>query len=273
MKIFLSWSGVKSHKVALILEKWIPRIIQSVKPYVSSEMSKGIKWDEDIGKQLEENHFGIICLTKENLKSEWIHFEAGALSKTKGFANVCTFLLDINPTDVKPPLASFQSTKNEKGDIYKLVQTINSKLSLNNETSLEETFLNETFETFFHKLDTGLSEIKGLTVQENAEIRTDKELLEEILQNVRGLYNFQDQIKKFKSYTLKFSIRGNENNFNRALKLLEDNNYLFTSHRMNYDKVKDIVTGYLETPNFYNYETLFNLLKLSGFIVINLHYF
>lgn len=37
MKVFISWSGNKSHKVALVFREWLPSVIQSLEPYVSSE--------------------------------------------------------------------------------------------------------------------------------------------------------------------------------------------------------------------------------------------
>jgi len=37
MKVFLSWSGEKSHKIAVVFRDWFPSVIQSLVPYVSSE--------------------------------------------------------------------------------------------------------------------------------------------------------------------------------------------------------------------------------------------
>ena len=54
MKVFLGWSGDTSHKVALALHAWLPRVIQTIIPYVSSEdIAKGARWIPDIAKELQ----------------------------------------------------------------------------------------------------------------------------------------------------------------------------------------------------------------------------
>ena len=37
VKVFISWSGERSKKIAKALKKWIKNVIQSVEPFVSSE--------------------------------------------------------------------------------------------------------------------------------------------------------------------------------------------------------------------------------------------
>ena len=112
MKVFFSWSGDRSKQIATVLNDWLKKVIQAVEPFISSEIEKGIRGLEEIKKQLEGSKIGIICLTKDNYNKPWLLFEAGALSNTKD-AHVCTFLYDVNDTDIEDPLAQFQFTKNE----------------------------------------------------------------------------------------------------------------------------------------------------------------
>lgn len=96
MKVFISWSGNKSHHVALVFRDWLPSVIQSIKPYVSSEdIDKGARWSTDIATELENSTFGILCVTKDNINAPWLSFEAGALSKTMDKSFVSPFLFDI----------------------------------------------------------------------------------------------------------------------------------------------------------------------------------
>jgi hypothetical protein len=126
MKVFLSWSGNRSHRVAIVFRDWLPSVIQSLVPYVSSEdIDKGARWSTDIAKELEDSTFGILCVTKDNVNAPWLTFEAGALSKTMDKAFVCPFLFDIKRSEVDGPILQFQSTILEKDDIQKLVRTLN----------------------------------------------------------------------------------------------------------------------------------------------------
>lgn len=61
MKVFISWSGEMSHKVAKSLRDWLPSVIQSITPYVSSEdIDKGARWSSDIASELDESSFGLL---------------------------------------------------------------------------------------------------------------------------------------------------------------------------------------------------------------------
>lgn len=168
------------------------KVIQAVEPWVSTEMEKGKKWFTEIADHLEEANVGIICLTRENLNSPWLLFEAGALAKIKG-AYVCTFLLDLKPTDVEPPLSEFQATMAEKDDIRKLLLTINKVLEKAGQKSLPEKTLDGTFSTFWPELDNILKEILKRE-EPKKKIRSTQDYLAEILDLGRKTHDLLSQI-------------------------------------------------------------------------------
>jgi hypothetical protein len=184
MKVFISWSGNKSHKVALVFRDWFPSVIQSIEPYVSSEdIDKGARWSSDIAKELENSTFGILCVTKENLEAPWLSFEAGALSKTMDKSFVSPFLFDIKRSEVKGPILQFQSTIFQKEDIKKLLHTLNKACG---DTSITDGRLDKAFEVWYPTLEEELNRIKGVPDEPEEERNNDKapqssEILEEIL--------------------------------------------------------------------------------------------
>jgi len=184
MKVFLCWSGDRSKAVAEALGHWIGQVIQAVEPWISTETDKGARWRQEVGDHLEEAKVGIVCLTPENLDSTWIHFEAGALSKTKD-AKVCTFLLGMQHGDVKEPLAQFQHTKAEEEDIRALIQNINKYVAKDGERALPEKDVDEIFAVHWPRLKEKLDAISKQKVSEEP-IRTDGDKLDEILEIVRG---------------------------------------------------------------------------------------
>lgn len=100
MKIFISWSGKLSQELGNALKEWIPDVLQAVQPYFTPEdIQKGERWSSEIAKELEDSMFGIFCVTPETLNSGWMHFEAGAISKSKDGAQVCPIL----PARKRPP--------------------------------------------------------------------------------------------------------------------------------------------------------------------------
>ena len=53
MKVFISWSGEKSKKIAEVFRDWLPQVIQAIEPFVSFE---------DIKRELD----GILILLKNS---------------------------------------------------------------------------------------------------------------------------------------------------------------------------------------------------------------
>jgi hypothetical protein len=183
MKVFISWSGERSKAVAEALRYWLPKVIQNLEPWLSAaDMEKGTRWRSEIASQLEQSDIGIICLTPENLAKPWVLFEAGALSKKQQDAYVCTFLYELNPADVKEPLAQFQATKATEEDIRGLIKTINSALP---QSRLSESDVDEIFNVWWPKLEERLKNISRPQDKLEAQ-RDEREILEEILELVRS---------------------------------------------------------------------------------------
>lgn len=193
MKIFICWSDEHSRAIAKVLNDWLPRVIQAVKPFYSPDIEKGAKWSNEIDNALEGTKFGIICLTPNNLNSTWIHFETGALSKTKD-ASIWTFLIGLKPSDVEQPLGKFQHTVFGKDDVFKLVKAINSKVEEPYGNPLPEDLLKETFDDYWGKLETKLKEIEKVQIPASPKVkepaaeigRSSEDMLDEILELLRS---------------------------------------------------------------------------------------
>lgn len=187
MRVFISWSGELSRLLADSFRRWLPGVLQAVKPYFSpSDIEKGSRWDTEISEQLKSTDVCIIALTKENLKSPWIMFEAGAISRTVDKARICPIVFDLRPTDVQGPLARFQATNFEKSEIRQLLGTINDSAG---DSGLDEKVLDDVFHMWWPRLHVEVEEIlkQAPHLQKEPVIREDRELIEETLQIVRGL--------------------------------------------------------------------------------------
>jgi hypothetical protein len=184
MDVFISWSGKRSGAAAEALNDWLPKIINALKPWVSAaDIEKGARWSTEIASRLKDSKAGIICLTPSNLHSDWLLFEAGALSKTIENTYVCPFLIGLEPADVKPPLAQFQATRVTKSDVLKLLRTLNAALG---EVALPDSHIDEAFEAWWPKLELKLKNLPP--DQHDVEpARPERDLLEEILALVRNL--------------------------------------------------------------------------------------
>lgn len=82
-KIFISWSGENSKKIAIALKDILEKKIfasSDLDCFVSTiDIASGDDWWNKIQKELKQCKQGILCITKENIRAPWIYFEAGAM--------------------------------------------------------------------------------------------------------------------------------------------------------------------------------------------------
>jgi hypothetical protein len=185
MKVFFSWSGTRSRAAAELLRDWTKCVIQASEPWISTrDIDRGALWFSEINSGLASTSVGIVCLTQANKNKPWILFEAGALAKGLSTGRVCTFLVDLEPSDIQDPLAQFNHTKPNEDGLWNLVVTLNSTL----EKRLDDRILREVFDTYFpqfqHKF---ASLLQQNPPEENVQPPSEDEMLAQILDSVRGL--------------------------------------------------------------------------------------
>jgi hypothetical protein len=206
MQVFISWSGERSRIAAKALQVWLRQVIQATEPWISADIEKGTRWNPEIAGRLEESRVGIIVLTRDNLESKWLHFEAGALSKTKE-AHVCTLLLDLRSSDVDQPLGQFQHTTKTKDDLLRLIQAINGAVGKSGGQQLEDAVLGQVFETNWPKLERDLDAALSTESSGGTPTRQDRELLEEILEILRNQER-REEVRRIKQENENLRILG-----------------------------------------------------------------
>lgn len=173
MRVFISWSGELSKKLATAISKWLPRVIQAVKPSFTPNTSKGNRWLAELTDALSESKIGIIVLTCENMDSRWINFEAGALSNRFIDSRVCPVLFAMKARDISGPLSQFQVTEFEKDDFRKVLKSINEALE---DHALDDNLLETVYEKWWPELDRdvqGILSESQVTSGEDGEERID----------------------------------------------------------------------------------------------------
>jgi hypothetical protein len=187
MKVFLSWSGERSHAVALVVYEWLMAVIQATRPWLSSEdIQRGAQWFGDTSTQLQESTVGIFCLTQKNKNAPWILFEAGAIAKGVHTNRICTLLIDLQSTDVLGPLSQFNHTLPNHVDMWKLAITINSALG---DMRLTDSQLKKSFDAHWNAFEADFAAAVAENPEEGPPVAPpdSNEVLAEILASVRGL--------------------------------------------------------------------------------------
>lgn len=189
MKIFISWSGSLSQKVACALRDWIPCVLQYARPYVSSEdIDKGTRWSIDVAKELSDSTYGILCVTADNQAAPWLNFEAGALSKAIDKSYVTPFLLNLKASELKSgPLIQFQATTFSQEEVKKLIESINNKAPEGEKVELAT--VKRTFDKWWPELEKDLSTIllEAPTKAKASAVLTKQEsMIEELLDIARS---------------------------------------------------------------------------------------
>jgi hypothetical protein len=183
MKIFVSWSGSLSKEVAGIFSEWVKNVLQGATTWSSNaDIDKGSIWFNEIAGSLADTTAGVLCLTRQNRNAPWVLFEAGALSKGLSSSRVCPLLIDLQVSELSPPLSQLNCTLPHREDMLKLIKGINK---FSGEKSLDEKRAERAFEKWWPEFEGDFKKaLVSQTTQAEPSKREQNEVLDEILQIV-----------------------------------------------------------------------------------------
>jgi hypothetical protein len=194
MKVFISWSGDLSHQVAALLYQKLPIFIQAIDPWISShDIGNGTLWRAELADQLGSHSVGIFCITRDNVGSVWVNFEAGALSRSSEAAAVIPFFFEMRPTDVAGPLRDFNGTIYQKGSaknkeaFFKLLLDLNRFAAM---PMVSEHVLTTTFDRMWLDLESSLDLVSEEATRRPDEKKPDVDtgsVLQELVLEFRNL--------------------------------------------------------------------------------------
>ena len=195
MRIFVSWSMERSKHLSEIFSKYLPMILQNVEVFVShADLDPGIEWNLKLNQELDSTDFGIICVTPENQNQNWIHFEAGKLSKH--IENDATRLIpvcyDMDLSELVSPLSQYQGKKFDVEDIRLIFKSVNQI----QEKSVPLEHFDELFDKFKKEIKKHIADTPTIDPDKIPEKRSEESMLAELLLLVRGQANTTKKKKK-----------------------------------------------------------------------------
>ncbi|MBS7577988.1 MULTISPECIES: hypothetical protein [unclassified Enterococcus] len=204
VRIFLSWSGLRSKELARIFKTYINDLFPKANIYLSLDIAGGNRWRENLEKGLEDRNFSIIFLTEANLNSKWLYFEAGALSKAMVNDRIQPFLYNLSLSNLSEPLSSYQAREINKEEILKTIYDINNLQE--NSDRIEKATLERNFNRLWNEMNSELKEIEKIDDTVSDTQISDANLLmdqstqtSEILQIVRQLQQNKQSVMKTRS--------------------------------------------------------------------------
>jgi len=108
VRVFISWSGDRSHRVAAALHRWVGVAFPTLESWLSTDMEKGKSWAGRLLDGLASSTTGILCVTAE-ANHDWMAFETGALLDADGDKPAwVSVLIDPDPDELAAsPIGSF----------------------------------------------------------------------------------------------------------------------------------------------------------------------
>jgi hypothetical protein len=158
-------------------------LFDTVETFYSPEIPAGEQWLAMIEEQLTDTDFGIICVTKDNQKEQWLNYEAGALSRqvSDRRKRLGVLLLDFDDkNDVDGPFKNFQMKMATLEEFKSLMKSLNEM-----GPKIKEDVVSDRIDREWPKLEEELTRVRNNRVKSNVPDRGIHEKVDELLRLVR----------------------------------------------------------------------------------------
>lgn len=164
-KIFISWSGENSKKIAMELKEILEKkifISTDLECFVSTvDIASGDDWWNKIKKELMKCKQGILCVTKENIKAPWIFYEAGAMVARDVPTIPLLFNCNVNSLEGSPIKGKQCVDFHDQSQFLKMIHDINcSMMLLPIEKSQLDAIAKDAYDEVKNKLNPTLKQLK-----------------------------------------------------------------------------------------------------------------
>jgi hypothetical protein len=149
MKIFVSWAGTRSRVLGTCMQSWLQELMHGDEIFHSDDIPKGSGWYDALTTALRACDAGIFCITPESLRSQWMLFEAGALSQISDRPGLFAYL--YGTSEIDGPLGHFQATRFDRDDTRKFIESLAAIRGTPDKGAILEAF-DSTWTTFEAKV-------------------------------------------------------------------------------------------------------------------------
>lgn len=203
LKVFISWSGDLARTVAKELHALLPVVFDRVEPWFSDrDIDAGLRGLHAVAGQLDDTGFGIVVVTRGNQDSQWLNFEAGALSKRFSedeTSHVVPLLVDMAAVaELTGPMAQFQAKLLDRQGVEDTLITIGQAVGVSPDVVKRR--LNSEWDEFSDKVAKARSQSRGPSATPKRPLDS---MVEETLELVRSLAQSSEGIRN----SLQHSVR------------------------------------------------------------------
>lgn len=219
VNIFISWSGATGKRIARKLREVVGAFVHVDNIFMAEiDINKGAPWREELKKYLKESNFGFFILTPDQISSEWMAFEAGAVGVNDGAIHMLPLIFGVAENTIPKYLSEYQFANFTKEDYKILFKELNEKNDP--EYRIDSSVLSTRFEWLWNSFYPEISEIiseaseeasklaKGL--QQTHPVSGDLQELVKAISSIQELSGFLTKIPNIESSLIELSKKSDE---------------------------------------------------------------